>query len=46
MLQNMIKWFDASEEHAKELRRDLATIGQKFDEHAFSIKHLELHIAQ
>ena len=46
MLQNMITWFDASDDHAKELRRNLAYIGQKVDAHAISIKDLELQIAQ
>ena len=31
MLQKMIRRFDASDEHAKELRGDLAKIGQKVD---------------
>lgn len=44
LLEKMVKWFDASDEHAKELRGDLPNIGQKFDAHA--IKHLELHIVQ
>ncbi|XP_069145424.1 uncharacterized protein [Solanum lycopersicum] len=38
--------FDASDEHTKELRNDLAGIGQKVDTHAISIKHLELQMAQ
>ena len=45
MLQKMMKWFDASDEHAKELRSDLANIGQKVDAHAISINHLELQMA-
>ena len=46
MLQNMMTWLNASDEHTKELRSDLANIGQKEDAHAVSIKHLELQIAQ
>ena len=38
--------FDASDEHNKELRNDLAGIGQKVDTHAISIKQLELQLAQ
>ena len=38
----MIRSFDDSEEHAKELRDDLANIRQKVDVHAVSIKYLEL----
>ena len=34
ILQKMIKMLDASDEHAKELRGDLANIGQKVDAHA------------
>ena len=36
--------FDASDEHAKEFRGDLANIGQKVNAHAVSIKHLESQI--
>ena len=46
IMQKMIRRFDASDEHTKELRSDLASIGQKVDAHAISIKHLELHMAQ
>ena len=46
MLQKMMRRFDASDEHIKELRGDLANVGQKFDAHAFSIKHLDLQMAQ
>ena len=46
MLQKMMRHFDASDEHAKELRGDLANIGQKMDAHPVSIKHLELQMAQ
>ena len=38
--------FDASDENSKELRSDLANIGQKVDARAVSIKHLELQMAQ
>ena len=38
--------FDPSDEHIKELRSDLAGIGQKVDTHAISIKQLELQMAQ
>ena len=46
MLQKMMRRFDASDEHDKELRGDLANIGQKVDAHAVSIMHLELKMAQ
>lgn len=46
ILQKMMRRFDASDEHTKQLRSDLANIGQKFDAHAISIKHLELQMAQ
>ena len=42
----MMRRFDASDEHTKELMSELASIRQKFDAHAISIKHLELQIAQ
>ncbi|XP_015072585.1 uncharacterized protein LOC107016708 [Solanum pennellii] len=42
MLQKMMRRFDPSDEHAKELRDDLDNIGKKVDGHAVSIKHLEL----
>ena len=45
MLHKMMRRFDASDEHIKELRSGLAGIGQKFDTHAISIKQLELHLA-
>ena len=38
--------FDASDEHTKELRNDIAGIGKKVDTHAILIKHLELQMAQ
>ena len=46
MLHKMMRRFDASDEHNKELRNDLAGIGQKVDTHAISIKQLELQLAQ
>ena len=42
----MRRRFDASNEHAKELRGDQANIGQKVDAHGVSIEHLELQMAQ
>ena len=46
MMQKMMRRFDASDEHTKELRINLAGLGQKVDTHAISIKHLELKMAQ
>ena len=46
MLHKMRRRFDASDEHIKELRCDLASIGQKVDTHAISIKQIELQVAQ
>ena len=46
MLHKMMRRFDASDEHIKELRGDLASIGQKVDTHAISIKQIELQMAQ
>ena len=46
MLHKMMKRFDASDEHIKELRGDLASIGQKVDTHAISIKQIELQMDQ
>ncbi|TMW88876.1 hypothetical protein EJD97_017961, partial [Solanum chilense] len=46
MLHKMMRRFDASDENTIELRNDLAGIGQKFDTHAISIKHLDLQLAQ
>ena len=45
MLHKMMRRFDASNEHIKELRCDLAGIGQKVDTHAKSIKQIELQMA-
>ena len=41
-LHKMMRRFDANDEHIKELRSDLASIGQKVDTHAISIKQVEL----
>ena len=46
MLHKMMRRFDASDEHIKELRSYLAGIGQKFDTHAISIKQIELQMAK
>ena len=44
MLHKMRRRFDASDEHAKDLRGFLANIVQKVDAHSISIKHLELQM--
>ena len=41
-----MRMFDASDEHTKELRYGLASIGKKVNAHAISIKHLELQMTQ
>ena len=46
MLHKIMRRFDTSDEHIKELRCDLASIGQKVDTHAISIKQIELQMAQ
>ena len=46
MLHKMMRRFDTSDEHIKELRCDLASIGKKVDTHAISIKQIELQVAQ
>ena len=46
MLHKMMRRFDASDEHNKEQRNDLAGMDQKVDTHAISIKQLELQLAQ
>ena len=46
MFHKMIWRFDASDQHIKELRIDLAGNWKKVDTHAISIKQLELQIAQ
>ena len=45
MLHKIMRRFDASDENNKELRNDLAGIGQKVDSHAILIKQLELQLA-
>ena len=42
----MMRRFDASDEHIKDLRSDLASIVKKVDIHAISIKQLQLQMAQ
>ena len=46
MLHKMMRRFDASDEHIKELRCDLEGIGKKLVTHAISIKQIELQMAQ
>ena len=46
MLHKMMRRFDASDEHIKKLRCDLAGIEQKVDTHAISIKQIEFQMAQ
>ena len=46
MLHKMMRRFDTSDEQIKELRCDLASIGQKVDTHAISIKQMELQVAK
>ena len=46
MLHKIRRRFNASDEHIKELRSDLAGIGQKVDTHAITIKQIELEMAQ
>ena len=46
MLHKMMRRFDASDEHIKELRCYLASIGKKVDTHAISLKQIELQLAQ
>ena len=41
MLHEIMWRFDGSDEQIKELRGDLASIGQKVHTHAISIKHIE-----
>ena len=38
MLHKLMRKFNANDEYIKELRNDLAGIGQKVDAHAISIK--------
>ena len=46
MFYKMMRRFDASDDHIKELRSDLAGIGQKVDTHSISIEQIELQMAQ
>ena len=46
MLHKIMRRFDASDEHNKELRNDLVGIGQKVDTNAISIKQHKLQLAQ
>ncbi|XP_069148157.1 uncharacterized protein [Solanum lycopersicum] len=46
MLHKMMRRFGASDDHIKEIRGDLASIGQKVDTHAILIKQIELQMAQ
>ena len=46
MLHKMMRRFDTSDKHIKELRCDLASIGQKVDTHVISIKQIELQVTQ
>ena len=45
MMQKMLTRFDATHEKVKEMISDLLGIGQKFDAHVVSIKHLQLQIS-
>ena len=45
MLHKMMRRFNTNDEHIKELRCDLASIGQKVGKHAISIKQIELQVA-
>ena len=46
MLHKMMRRLDASDEHIRDTRSDLAGIGQKVDTHAISIKQIELQMAK
>ena len=46
MLHKMMRRINVSDEQIKELRCDLASIGQKVDTDAISIKQIELQMAQ
>ena len=46
MLEKMMRRFDASDEHSKQMRGDLGNIGKKVDAYAISIKHLEFKMVQ
>ena len=45
-LQKMMRRFDPTDEHGKELRGNLSNIAQKVDAHAVLIMHLVLQMAQ
>ena len=42
----MMRMFDVSDDHIKELRSDIASIREKVDADAILIKHLELQMAK
>ena len=42
--QKIMRRFDASDEHTKELRGDFDNIGQKVDGHAVLIKHIDVQM--
>ena len=46
MLHKMIRRFDASDEHNKELRKYLAGIGKNVDTHSISIRKHELQLSE
>ena len=46
MLHKIMRRFDASDEHIKELMSDLVGIGQKVDTHAILIKQIEFQMDQ
>ena len=46
MFHKMMRRFDNSDKHNKELRSDLAGIGKKVDTYEISITQLELQFAQ
>ena len=46
MLHKIMRRSNANDEHIKLLRSDLASIGQKVDTHAISIKQIELQMTQ
>ena len=46
MLHKMMRRFDANDEHIKELRSDLAGIGQKVYTNSISIKQIQLQMSQ
>ena len=46
ILLKMMRRLDTSDDHAKEIRGDLANVLQKVDAHVILIKHLDLQMAQ